>query len=94
MSLDLGSLRKRLKKALNNLTKEDIEKYFPKDTKPKGWLSIEEHLPMMYAEDIMQGFSVFRVKDKNENEFQSAVSDHNTWYYAAKEEGITHWYHN
>ena len=64
----------------------------PPDTRPKGWLSIEEYLPMMCAIDIVQGYTLYKVKDKNGNEFESAVSDHNNWYYYAKEEGITHWW--
>ena len=67
-------------------------KYFPPDTRPKGWLSIEEYLPMMYAIDIIQGYTIYKVKDKDGNEFESAVSDHNVWYYVAKEAGITHWW--
>ena len=77
---------------LANITQEEINKYFPPDTRPKGWLSIEEYLPMMCAIDIVQGYTLYKVKDKNGNEFESAVSDHNNWYYYAKEEGITHWW--
>lgn len=33
------------------------DKCFPPDTRPKGWLSIEEYLPMMYAIDIIQGYT-------------------------------------
>lgn len=46
----------------------------------------------MCAIDIVQGYTLYKVKDKNGNEFESAVSDHNNWYYYAKEEGITHWW--
>lgn len=75
-----------------NATPEEIEKYFPKDTTPKGWLSIEEYLPQMFAADFCEkGYSVFKVKDIAGNEFESAVSDHGTWYYYAKEKGYTHW---
>lgn len=53
------------------MNQEDVDKYFPSRNIPKGWVSIEEHLPMMLAIDfISQGF---------------------TWYYEAKEDGITHW---
>ncbi len=34
-------------KAIRNMSEEDKAMYFPKDTKPKGWISIEDHLPMM-----------------------------------------------
>lgn len=77
---------------LENMTEEEREKYFPKDTRPKGWLDIEEYLPMMYVEDIGKGYSEYKVKYADETEGMTKVSDHNTWYYYAKEEGITHWW--
>lgn len=85
---------KALRDHFNSLTPEQTEeireKYFT-DKRPKGWLSIEDYLPQMYAIDIIRGYSLFKVRDKEGNEFESAVSDHNTWYYQAKEEGVTHW---
>lgn len=92
MGLDLEEMSKRLDEALANMTQEEIDKYFTPDTRPKGWLNIEEYLPMMYAIDIMQGYAPYKVKDKDGNEFESAVSDHNVWYYMAKKAGITHWW--
>lgn len=90
MKSGLKALREHLKK-MTDAEKEEMREYF-RDKRPKGWLSIEEHLPMMFANDIMQGYSVFKVRDKDGNEFDSAVTDHNIWYYRAKEEGITHWF--
>ena len=92
MALDLEEMKKKIDEFLANITQEEINKYFPPDTRPKGWLSIEEYLPLMCAIDIVQGYTLYKVKDKNGNEFESAVSDHNNWYYYAKEEGITHWW--
>lgn len=90
-----SNLVDNLRKHLESLSEEEIkeirEKYFT-DKRPKGWLSIEEHLPMMFAIDIMQGYSVFKVRDKYGNEFETRVADHNTWYYHAKEIGITEWF--
>ncbi len=71
--------------------KQELRDFF-KDETPKGWLSIEEHLPKFIAKDIMQGYSIYTVKDKDGNEFESPVSDHRAWYYRAKEDGITHWF--
>ena len=85
-------MNKKLNQALENITPEEIAIYFPADTRPKGWVSIEEHLPMMYAMDYFNGGTFYKVKDKEGNEFESFVSDHNLWYYLAKEEGITHWW--
>ena len=85
---------KALQNHLNNMTeadKQEMREYFV-DKTPKGWVSIEEHLPMMLAMDIMQGYSVYKVKNDKGEEFESAVSDHNTWYYRAKECGVTHWF--
>ena len=79
---------------LKNQTAEEraemIEHF--RDKRPKGWLSIEEHLPMMYAIDITEGYSVFKVRYADGKEGTTKVSDHNTWYYRAKDEGITHWF--
>ena len=75
MGIDLDKLRE----SLANISQEEVDKYFPKDAKPKGWISIEDHLPMMYAIDIMQGYTLYKVKDKDGNRFESAVSDHNVW---------------
>jgi len=86
---------KALKKYLENLTeeeKEEIRKKYFSDNRPKGWISIEVHLPMMMVKDIRQGYSVFKVRDEYGNEFESKVSDHNTWYYHAKEIGIKEWF--
>jgi len=90
-----SNLAENLRKHLESLTDEEVEKinekYFT-DKRPKGWLSIDEHLPMMRAIDIIQGYSLFMVKDKDGNDFWTMVSDHNAWYYKAKDAGITHWF--
>ena len=87
MGIDFDKLRE----ALANMSQEEMDKHFPKDTRPKGWLSIEEYLPMMLAMDIMVGATEYKVRYKDGTEGCSMVSDHNTWYYYAKETGITHW---
>lgn len=92
MALDLDKMSKALDEALANITPEEMEKYFPKDTKPKGWISIEEHLPIMLAMDIMQGCSEYKVKFADGTEGMTCVADHNTWYYRVKDAGITHWW--
>jgi hypothetical protein len=90
MAIDIEKLDKKWNEIITNITPEDIAKFFT-DKRPKGWLSIEEHLPMMFGVDIAQGYSVFKVRDIEGKEFESMVSDHNVWYYLAKEAGITHW---
>lgn len=82
-------------KALENLTPEEIEKHFPPENIPKGWVSIEEHLPAVRVDDFLNNNGIVRVilvKDKNGSEFRVNVGDHNMWYYGAKEAGITHWW--
>lgn len=85
----------KLKKYLDSKTPEELSKewdeMFPPDTTPKGWVSIEDSLPMMLAIDISKGYTEYKVKFKNGHEDISGVSDHNMWYYEAKEIGITHW---
>lgn len=83
-----------LKHHLANMTEEEkaeMKEHF-RDKRPKGWLSIEEHLPMMFAKDIMKGCSKFKVRYADGKEGFTYVADHNTWYYRAKDEGITHWF--
>lgn len=87
-------IKDKIKDVIANMSNEEWDKYFPKDTKPKGWISIEEHLPMMNAIDIINGGTKYKVCYKDGTEDYSIVSDHNTWYYYAKEEGITHWLNN
>lgn len=89
---DFEKASKLLRESLDRMSQDDIEKFFPRDTKPKGWLSIEEYLPMFMAIDITNGYSIYRVKYSDGTIGESRVVDHNIWYYDAKEAGITHWY--
>jgi len=83
---------KSLKEALEKETPESIAKFFGPPL-PKGWIAITDRLPMMYAADIMQGYSEFKVKDENGVERITRISDHNTWYHGyAVPMKITHWY--
>ena len=83
----------KLKEILDNQTPEEhaatVE--FFRDKTPKGWLSIEEHLPKFRAMDIMQGCSIYKVRYADGHEDETCVSDHTMWYYLAKEEGIVEW---
>ena len=92
----LKEISKAIDKHFASLTESDIEEIKKRfeDKRPKGWLSIEEYLPMMYARDVMQGYSMFKVKDINGAEFYSPVADGNTWYFRAKEVGIILWYND
>lgn len=95
--LDLNSLGKRIKDHFDNMTPEEMEeaKEFFRDKNPKGWINIEVALPMMKAIDIRQGYTEYKVKDKDGNEFISIVSDHNMWYNVVKKEGIIkHWWND
>lgn len=87
------SMAENLREHLESLTDEEINQIVEdfRDKRPKGWLSIEDHLPMMDAIDIMNGGSKYKVRYKDGNEGTTMVGDHNTWYYYAKEVGITHW---
>lgn len=89
----LKDMSEKMDHFFKNITPEQIQemKDFFKDDRPKGWLSIEDHLPYMFAIDVMQGYSVFKVRYADGTEGTSPVADHNTWYYRAKGQGITHW---
>lgn len=82
---------KKFREILDDMTPEEVSKFFPPDTTPKGWVSIEEHLPKMMAIDILTG-TKYKVKYANGEESTSVVGDHNMWYYEAKDAGITHWW--
>lgn len=58
---------------------------------PKGWISIESHLPMFLADDIFKGGTTYKVKDIDGNEFEAIVSDQHVFYQIAKNSNITHW---
>lgn len=78
---------------------EDLKKeYLTENEKiPKGWVDIEQHLPMVTGDDYIQHgalFKIVKVKFKDGNESESQVGDHNMWYYVAKEAGITHWWND
>lgn len=82
----------KLRKSLQNLSEEEIDKYFPTDITPKGWVSIEDYLPKMKAIDVIVGGTEYKVRCSDGTEGTTMVSDHNTWYYYAKEVGINYWF--
>lgn len=91
------SLAEKMREYLDSKTDEELSKEWdemfpPENDPPKGWVSIEDHLPEMYAIDIMKGYSKFKVKYADGHEDIARVGDHNVWYYIAKESGITHWF--
>ena len=69
MKPDLNKCADNLKKHLDSLSEEEMnalkEKYFPEDTTPKGWVSIEDSLPFCTVDDLInKGYSTYKVKDK------------------------------
>lgn len=59
---------------------------------PEGWISIEKHLPKWMARDFERGCSEYMVRKADGTLLNACVSDHGTWYYHAKEKGVTHWW--
>ena len=47
--MKLSSVKSKIDDFFDNLSEEDVERikqeYFPESTVPKGWVSIEDHLP-------------------------------------------------
>ena len=86
--IDLEKLRAHLE----NMTDEEIKHFFPESTTPKGWVDIEDELPMWMALDVADGCTKYKVKFSDGSEGDTYVSDHNTWYVYAKHAGITHWF--
>ncbi len=57
------------------------------------WVSIEEELPMMRIEDLFnKGFRIVKCKYADGSEVDCGVGDHHSWYFDAKNIGITHWW--
>lgn len=88
-----------LEEYLKNMTEEQKAELREqlKDKNPKGWVSIEDALPMVTCGDVLENNALIKfIKVKNDKgeEFESQVGDHNTWYYHAKENGITHWWND
>ncbi len=93
-SFDFKKMSKKFDEILENITPEEIEKYFPKDNRPEGWISIEDSLPECFAEDFFKkGYTSIKVKDNEGNECFSQVCDPLIWYHEMKIAGITHWWH-
>ena len=95
--MKLEEVKQKKDDFFNNLSEEEKvkleEKYFPKeDGAPKGWVSIEESLPTLRASDLSEGGTEYKILFEDGFEAYSRVTDPNTWYYWAKEVGVTHWY--
>ena len=93
--IDFDNCIKILHEALENMTEEDYQKYFPEDTTPKGWISVEDQLSsgVTISDYFEKGYSEYKVKDINEKEFLTPICDPNIWYvFVAKELNITHWF--
>lgn len=95
LPLSNSNMIKNLSIILDSLTEEELkehkEKYFPESTIPKGWVSIEDHLPQWLAKDVIKGYTNYKVKDEI-SEFVTGVTDPNIFKYYAMECGITHWF--
>lgn len=84
-----------VKKLIEELSEEELKYFFTFSSLPKGWISVEDHLPQWLAEDVKQGYSVYKVKNSNGEEFETTVADHTYWYYIiAIPQKITHWYND
>ena len=91
-----NEVKHKIDNFFNNLTEDEIEKlkekYFPKESNTaKGWISIDEILPMSKAVDLSEGGTEYKILFEDGVESYSRVADPNTWYYLAKEIRITHW---
>jgi hypothetical protein len=86
-------LVERLMSSVNTERDIEFEKFF-KSRLPKGWISIEQHLPIWLPKDVLKGFSSYMVKNHLGQVFQSKVTDHNLWKLTAIKNNITHWYND
>ena len=84
---------RKLQESIEKMTPDEWEKYFPKDTRPKDWISIEDSLPDCMAGDFVEkGYTSVKVKDKDSKEYETKVCDSLSWYYTVKEHGVTQWH--
>ena len=95
--MKLNEVKQKIDDFFNNLSEDEIEKlkekYFPKESNtPKVWISIDESLPTLRALDLFEGGTEYKILFEDGFEAYSRVTDPNTWYYWAKEVGVTHWY--
>ena len=79
---------------LDSMSDEEKQILFEsfEDKTPKGWVSIEDAVPSWLAKDIVQGYTIYKVKFNDGSEGESCVTDGSVWYYLAKEAGVTHWF--
>lgn len=96
MSLDLKKIDEILNSQLAKETADTINKLYGQEPPiPKGWVSIEEHLPSCYVEDfITKGYTDIKVRNVQGEEFDTCVSDSLIWYYSVKEAGAVEWFNN
>ena len=80
-----------LGRVINEVTPEN--EWVFTDGIPKGWVSIEDDLPVCCGLDFPYG-TKYKVRNEVGEESYSYVLDHDLWYYDAVDLGITHWYHD
>lgn len=79
-------------KIVDSLPENWRDEFYAKDIVPKGWVSIEDHLPRCIGVDIFDGGTLYLIKFSDGYGGTSRVADHDMWYYRAKEVGVTHWW--
>lgn len=88
---------KKLEALIDNMTPEEKARHeylLKSSEKPKGWLSIEEHLPVWKAKDFEKGYTTVRVRYSTGRSGYSQCTDHNMWYHIMKDSGVTHWWND
>jgi hypothetical protein len=93
---NIGKIRFLVADFFKNKSESEVksikEEYFPPNNIPHGWISIDEHLPVFKEEDMMDGFSQYKVKFEDGAIGFTAVADPETWLDHAKRKKVTHWY--
>ena len=90
----------KLQAKINSITPEEMQEWHEEYERknpppPKGWISIEDHLPQILVKDFIEGRpTIYKVKDKNGKEFEIGQGgDALVWKYMYAEPlGITHWF--
>lgn len=86
-------MKNDLNKSKNIIFEENEMDYINLNkTIPKGWVDIDEYVPNLKTEDLLNPVTSCRVRYKDGNEGTITFGYQTTWYDKAKMLGITHWY--
>lgn len=94
---ELNFLNKKLDRIIKQITLQDYQLFTKKEKEiPKGWVSIEKHLPVCSTIDFLKKeYTPYKVKDKNGDIFECGVGEDSlVWYSDVKTIGVEYWWND